>query len=343
MFKECVSYLRLQLGSKKFVYGNESIYPYIKYKILQNSAFLKSLQPQWARQARGVRGNRALKSFPLAADCSESGASALSLGSLWAKQKAEKKKREVKKPVTHWGSDLSLWGPNFWMSCRKRLPVTDDSLDDQYCGCHAWFSGLSSKSFLQIHWVRLIPFICSCMLGRMCVWNFSSCTLRCLFLRDTDKLALAVEIKPRLMPSLQLYQLDCYHKKYFPINGVICCIFYFKFSFPVALCFHQSCPGHLCSGFLVAAAVWFQSDGDKRGFAAEVCLSGLLEVAWGYPWLKWIHVHTTGCFFAILTFVLMKFSHTLHTGIKHIRGTHRYSSPSQQICALHGVTQVSIF
>lgn len=120
----------------------------------------------------------------------------------------------------------------------------------------------------------------------MCVWNLSSCTLRCLFWSDTDKLALEVEIKPRQMPSLELYQLDYYHKKCFPINGVICCIFYFQLSFPVELCFHHSCPGHLCSAFLAAAAVGFQSDSEEWGFAAEVCMSGLLERAWGYPWLN---------------------------------------------------------
>lgn len=108
------------------------------------------------------------------------------------------------------------------------------------------------------------------------------------------------------------------------------------------LCFHQGCPGHLCSGFLATAAVWYQSDTDELGFAAEVCLSGLLEIAWGYPWLKWIHMHSTGCSFAILTFLLLKFSRTLHTGSKRIEGTHRYSSPSQH-CALHGVTQGSFF
>lgn len=200
--------------------------------------------------------NEGEQSFKEHSECSKSGASALSLGSVWAKQKAEK--WEVKKPKTHQGSDLSLWAPNFWMLCRKILLITDDFLDDQYCGCHAWFHGLSSKSLLQIHWVRLIPFICSWMLGRMCVWNFSSYTLRCLFLKDTDKLALAVEIKPRLMPSIEFYQLDCYHKRYFPIKGVICSVFYFKFSFPVEWSFHQSCPEHLCSGFLVAALCDFR-------------------------------------------------------------------------------------
>lgn len=167
MYKECVSYLRLQLGSIKFIYGNESVYPYTKYKIIQNNAFLKSLQPQWARQVRGMRRNRALKSFPLAADCSKSGASALSLGSMWAKQKAEK--WEVKKPYNTLGIRFIPVGSKFLNVVQKKTSSNWWFFRWQYCGSHAWFGGLSSKSLLQIHWVRLIPFICSCMLGRN-VW-----------------------------------------------------------------------------------------------------------------------------------------------------------------------------